>query len=232
MKPHEVARLIDHTQLKPQATKDQIAQLCDEAVDYAFGAVCMNPVYVRFAAQRLLGSGVTVGAVAGFPLGASTTAAKVFEARRAIADGAGEVDMVIHIGALKAGDTPAVRRDIAAVAQVCHEGGAIVKVILETALLTDGEKVAACEAAQDAGADFVKTSTGFAGGGATLHDVRLMRRTVGSEMGVKAAGGIGTYEELLAMVEAGASRIGASRSLAIMAGASREESLSVAQDRR
>lgn len=213
----EVARLIDHTLLKPEATLAQVAQLCDEAAEYGFGAVCINPVFVGFAARRLAGSGVAVCNVVGFPLGATTTAAKVFEARQAIADGSREVDMVIHVGALKGGDLTAVREDIAAVADACHEGDALLKVIIEAALLTDDGKVAACQAAQAAGADFVKTSTGFAGGGATVDDVRLMRRTVGLEIGVKAAGGIGSYADLLAMVEAGANRIGASRSVAIMA---------------
>jgi deoxyribose-phosphate aldolase len=217
MERHEVARIIDHTLLKPEATQAQIVQLCDEAIEYRFGAVCINPVYVRLAAERLRSSAVAVCNVVGFPLGASTTAAKVFEAQRAIADGSCEVDMVIHVGALKAGDIAVVREDIAAVAQACHDGGAILKVIIEAVLLTDEEKVAACQCAQAAAADFVKTSTGFAGGGATLHDVRLMRETVGPGMGVKAAGGIGTYADLVAMVEAGATRIGASRSLAIMA---------------
>jgi deoxyribose-phosphate aldolase len=217
MKRSEVARLIDHTLLKPEATAAQVARLCDEAVEYGFGAVCINPVFVRLAAQRLQESGVAVCSVIGFPLGASTTAAKVYEARRAVADGAQEVDMVIHVGALRAGDGAAVRDDIAAAAQACHEGDALLKVIIEAVLLTDDQKVAACRAAQSAQADFVKTSTGFAGGGATIPDVRLMRKTVGSEMGVKAAGGIGTYADLLAMVEAGATRIGASRSIQIMA---------------
>lgn len=217
MERAEIARLIDHTLLKPEATEAQVAQLCDEAVEYGFATVCINPVYVHFAAQRLDGSGVAVCNVVAFPLGATTTADKVFETRRAVADGSQEVDMVIHVGALKAGDVAAVRKDIAAVADACHEGGALLKVIIEAVLLTDDEKVAACKAAQAAGADFVKTSTGFAGGGATLADVRLMRRTVGPEMGVKAAGGIGTYADLLAMVEAGANRIGASKSLKIMA---------------
>jgi deoxyribose-phosphate aldolase len=217
MERRDIARLIDHTLLKPEATQAQVVRLCDEAVEYGFGAVCINPVFVRVAAECLAGSGVAVCNVVGFPLGATTTAAKVFETRRAVADGSQEVDMVIHVGALKAGDVRAVREDIAAVADACHEGGALLKVIIEAVLLVDGEKIAACQAAQAAGADFVKTSTGFAGGGATLADVRLMRNTVGPEMGVKAAGGIGTYADLLAMVEAGASRIGASKGLNIMA---------------
>jgi deoxyribose-phosphate aldolase len=216
MQRDELARLIDHTQLKPQATPEEIVQLCDEAAEYGFGAVCINPVYVRLAAERLEGSGVTVCNVIGFPLGATTTAAKVYETRRAIADGSGELDMVIHIGALKAGDYKAVQADIAAVAATCREGDALLKVIIEAALLTDEEKVVACEAAKAADADFVKTSTGFASSGATVADVRLMRETVGPEMGVKAAGGIRTYADALAMIEAGASRIGASRSIQIV----------------
>ena len=216
MQRDELARLIDHTQLKPEATPEQIAQLCDEAAQYGFGAVCINPVYVRFAAQRLEGSGVAVCNVIGFPLGATTTVAKVCEARQAIADGSQELDMVIHVGALRAGDHKAVQDDIAAVAAACHDGGALLKVIIEAALLTDDEKVAACEAAQAAGADFVKTSTGFASGGATVSDVRLMRETVGPKVGVKAAGGIHTYADALAMIEAGANRIGASRSIQIV----------------
>ena len=216
MQRAELARLIDHTQLKPEATPEQIAQLCDEAAQYGFGAVCINPIYVRFAAQRLEGSGVAVCNVIGFPLGATTTVAKVCEARQAIEDGSRELDMVIHVGALKAGDHKAVQDDIAAVAAACHDGGALLKVIIETALLTDDEKVAACQAAQAAGADFVKTSTGFASGGATVTDVRLMRETVGPKVGVKAAGGIHTYADALAMIEAGANRIGASRSIQIV----------------
>jgi deoxyribose-phosphate aldolase len=212
----EVARLIDHTLLKPEATPAQVAQLCDEACRYGFAAVCVNPVYVKLAAEKLAGSGVAVCAVAGFPLGATTTEVKVCEARRAMADGAAEIDMVIHVGALKAGDHKAVQEDIAAVAAACHEGGALLKAIIEAVLLSDGEKATACRLAQVAGADFVKTSTGFAGGGATVEDVRLMRQAVGPRMGVKAAGGIRSYADVLAMVEAGASRIGASASVQIV----------------
>ena len=216
MQRDELARLIDHTLLKPAATLEQVAQLCDEAIEYGFGAVCINPIYVRFAAQRLTGTGVAVCNVVGFPLGATTTAAKVYETQRAIEDGSREVDMVIHVGALKGGDVAAVQADVAAVAAACHDGGALLKVIIEAVLLTDDEKVAACRAAQAAGADFVKTSTGFAGGGATVADVRLMRETVGPNVGVKAAGGIGSYADALAMIEAGANRIGASRSIQIV----------------
>jgi len=216
MQRDELARLIDHTLLKPAATLEQVAQLCDEAIEYGFGAVCINPVYVRFAAQRLTGTSVVVCNVVGFPLGATTTAAKVYETQRAIEDGSREVDMVIHVGALKGGDVAAVQDDVAAVAAACHDGGALLKVIIEAVLLNDDEKVAACRAAQAAGADFVKTSTGFAGGGATVADVRLMRETVGPNVGVKAAGGIGSYGDALVMIEAGASRIGASRSIQIV----------------
>lgn len=216
MNKQEIARLIDHTLLKPEATAAQVERLCEEARRYRFATVCINPVFVSLAAERLVGSGVEVCAVAGFPLGATTTETKVSEARRAMADGATEIDMVIHIGALKAGDHDAVRDDIAAVADACHAGGAQLKVIIETVLLDDAEKVTACQLAQAAGADFVKTSTGFAGGGATVEDVRLMRQTVGPEMGVKAAGGVRTYADAMAMVEAGATRIGASAGVQIV----------------
>lgn len=216
LKKDEIARFIDHTLLKPEATPAQIERLCDEARRYGFAAVCVNPVYVRLAAERLQGAEVAVCSVVGFPLGAMTTAAKVYEARQALADGASELDMVIHVGALKAGDYERVQEDIAAVADVCHKGGALLKVIIETALLDDAEKVTACRLAQAAGADFVKTSTGFAGGGATAEDVRLMRQTVGPRMGVKAAGGIRSYADALAMIEAGANRIGASAGVRIV----------------
>jgi deoxyribose-phosphate aldolase len=213
----EIARLIDHTLLKPEATPAQIERLCEEALQYGFAAVCINPVYVELAAEKLAGSDVDVCCVIGFPLGATSTAAKVCEARQAIADGAIELDMVLHIGALKAGHGGWVQDDIRQVAAACHEGGALLKVIIEAALLSDTEKVTACRLAQAAGADYVKTSTGFAGGGATAADVRLMRRTVGPEMGVKAAGGVRTYADALAMVEAGATRIGASAGVKIVA---------------
>jgi deoxyribose-phosphate aldolase len=216
MNREEIARLIDHTLLKPEATSAQVEQLCDEARSYGFASVCINPVYVKLAAERLKGSGVAVCTVIGFPLGANSTAVKVCEARQAMDDGATEIDMVIHIGALKAGDHEAVQKDIAAVAAACHEGGALLKVIIEAVLLSTEEKVVACQLAKAAGADFVKTSTGFAGGGATIEDVRLMRQTVGPQMGVKAAGGIHSYADALAMVEAGASRIGASAGVQIV----------------
>lgn len=212
----DIASLIDHTLLKPEATPEQIAQLCSEAREYRFAAVCVNPVYVKLAYDLLKGSPVKVCSVVGFPLGATLPEVKAFEARQAIRDGASEIDMVIHIGALKAGDDDLVERDIAAVVETCHAAGAICKVILETCFLTDDEKIRGCILAKRAGADFVKTSTGFGPGGATAEDVALMRRTVGPDMGVKAAGGIRTLDALQRMVAAGANRIGASASVKIM----------------
>ena len=184
----DVAGLIDHTLLKPDATAADIDQLCREAAEWKFATVCINPTWVAAAAQRLRGSGVAVCSVVGFPLGATTPDVKQFEARRAIFDGACEIDMVINVGALKSGDVRLVSDDIRGVVQACHAGGAASKVIIETALLTDEEKVTACTLAKAAGADFVKTSTGFGPGGATAADVALMRRVVGDEMGVKASG--------------------------------------------
>lgn len=216
MKGNELARLIDHTMLKPEATPAEIEQLCEEALRYRFASVCVNPAYVPLAVAKLAGTEVAVCTVVGFPLGATTTAAKVCEAEQALDDGATELDMVLFIGALKVGDRERVEDDIAAVATVCHDGGGLLKVIIETALLSDEEKVLACELAQDADADFVKTSTGFAASGARLEDVRLMRETVGPEIGVKAAGGIHSYEEAMAMIEAGANRIGASAGVRIV----------------
>jgi len=213
----DIARIIDHTLLKPDATPAQIAQLCYEAQKYGFASVCINPGYVALAAQLLAGSPVKVCTVVGFPLGATSTEAKVAETEQALADGATEIDMVINIGALKAGDYELVERDIAAVVRVAHAHGALVKVIIEAALLTDEEKVKACTLAKAAAADFVKTSTGFGPGGATTHDVALMRQTVGAAMGVKAAGGIGTLEKAREMVHAGATRIGASAGVRIVA---------------
>ncbi len=219
MKREKLARMIDHTLLKPDATPAQVEKLCEEAKTYHFATVCINPIYVPLAAERLKGTDVGVCTVVGFPLGATPTAIKVCETELALAQGADEIDMVLPIGLLKAGENEKVNGDIAAVAAICHTVGAHLKVIIETALLTDEEKIRACKIAQAAGADFVKTSTGFARQGATVEDVALMRRTVGPVMGVKAAGGIHTYEEALAMIEAGANRIGASRSLQIIAGA-------------
>jgi deoxyribose-phosphate aldolase len=217
--PGDVAALIDHTLLRPDATRSDIDRLCDEARQFGFATVCVNPTWVGHAAARLRGSAVGVTAVVGFPLGATTADVKACEARRVIVDGAREVDTVINIGALKSGDLRTVERDVDAVVQTCHECGALTKVILETALLTDAEKVAACTIAKAAGADFVKTSTGFGPGGATVADVALMRRVVGDDMGIKAAGGVGDLETLRAMVDAGATRIGASAGVRIVGGA-------------
>lgn len=212
-----IARLIDHTLLKPEATRAQIADLCAQAREYRFASVCVNPAYVRYCSQLLDDvEDVAVCTVIGFPLGANTSEIKAIEAEHAIADGATEVDMVINVGALKSHDKVLVQRDIAAVVEVAHKKGAICKVIIETALLNDDEKVEACQLAMAAGADFVKTSTGFSSGGATAVDVAMMRRTVGSEMGVKASGGVRTLDDVRAMVEAGATRIGASAGVAIV----------------
>jgi deoxyribose-phosphate aldolase len=216
VKKDELARLIDHTMLKPEATPAEIEHLCDEALEYRFASVCVNPTYVPLAATKLAGTEVAVCTVVGFPLGATTTTAKVCEARQALKDGATELDMVLLIGALKAGEREQVETDIAAIAEACHSGGGLLKVIIETALLSDEEKVLACQIAQDAGADFVKTSTGFAASGAKLEDVRLMRETVDPRIGVKAAGGIHSYDEAMAMIEAGANRIGASAGVRIV----------------
>lgn len=204
------ASLVDHTLLKPEATDSDIRKLCDEAASYRFASVCVNPTWVRAAACNLRGSGVPVCTVIGFPLGATLPDVKAYEARRAIFDGAKEVDMVINVGALKSGDDCLVEHDIRSVVEVAHEYEVTCKVIIETALLTDDEKVRACLAAKKAGADFVKTSTGFAKGGATVADVALMRRTVGAELGVKASGGVKGLDDARKMVEAGATRIGAS----------------------
>ena len=207
---HDWASLIDHTLLKPEATESDIRQLCKEAAEFGFASVCVNPGWVKSAVEFLRGSGVPVCTVIGFPLGATLPDVKAYEARRAIFNGAKEVDMVINIGALKSGDICAVEDDIRAVADAAHENGVLCKVIIETALLTDEEKVMACLSAKNAGADFVKTSTGFSKGGATVHDISLMRRTVGSDLGVKASGGVKGIDDARAMFEAGATRIGAS----------------------
>jgi deoxyribose-phosphate aldolase len=202
--------LIDHTLLKPEASEADIRKLCKEAAEFGFASVCVNPGWVKRACEFLRGSGVPVCTVIGFPLGATLPDVKAYEARRAIFDGAREVDMVINIGALKSGDDCAVEDDIRAVADAAHENHVLCKVIIETALLTDEEKVRACLAAKNGGADFVKTSTGFSKGGATVHDISLMRRTVGSALGVMASGGVKGIEDARAMFEAGATRIGAS----------------------
>ncbi len=204
------ASLIDHTLLKPEATDEDIRKLCEEAARYRFASVCVNPTWVRAAACNLQGSGVPVCTVIGFPLGATLADVKAYEARRAIFDGAREVDMVINVGALRSGDDCLVEHDIRAVVEVAHEYNVTCKVIIETALLNDDEKVRACIAAKQAGADFVKTSTGFAKGGATVADIALMRRTVGAGLGVKASGGVKGLEDARALVQAGATRIGAS----------------------
>jgi deoxyribose-phosphate aldolase len=214
--PREIAALIDHTLLKPDATRGDIEQLCREAVEFGFATVCVNPTWVRLAARRLAGSSVGLTAVVGFPLGATTSDVKHYETRRVIFDGATEVDMVINIGALKSGDWRLVERDIEAVVAPCRECRVVSKVIIEAALLTDEEKVTACTLARAAGADFVKTSTGFGPGGATVADVALMRRVVGTEMGVKAAGGIRDLATVEALVAAGATRIGASAGVRIV----------------
>jgi deoxyribose-phosphate aldolase len=211
-----VAGLIDHTLLKPDATRAEIETLCREAREYGFATVCLNPTWVPLAARLLRGSAVGVCTVVGFPLGATTADVKQYETRRVVFDGATEVDMVINIGALKSGDVRTVQLDIEAVTDVCRAAGVISKVIIETALLTDEEKVTASTLAKAAGADFVKTSTGFARGGATPADVALMRRVVGAEMGVKAAGGVRDLSGAQEMVRAGATRIGASAGVKIV----------------
>lgn len=218
-----LAGLIDHTALKPQTTQRDIITLCEEARSYGFAAVCVNPSYVHLAAELLRNSPVEVATVVGFPLGATLSAVKAFETAEAIHDGATEIDMVMDIGALKSGDYEHVLEDIAAVVEAAHAGDAIVKVILEAALLTDEEKVLACRLATAAGAEFVKTSTGFGPGGATVEDVALMRQTVGSEVGVKAAGGIRSYADAQRMIAAGANRLGASAGVLIVEEASRDD---------
>ena len=211
-----VSGMIDHTLLKADATRDDVETLCREAAEFKFATVCVNPTWVSVAASRLRGTGVGVCSVVGFPLGATTADTKNFETRRAIFDGATEIDMVINVGALKSGDLRTVERDIEAVTDPCRQYGVISKVIIEAALLNDEEKITACTLSKAAGADFVKTSTGFGPGGATASDVALMRRVVGAEMGVKAAGGVRDLEGLKAMVAAGASRVGASAGVKIV----------------
>ena len=217
----DVASLIDHTLLKPDATRQEIEALCREALEFGFAAVCVNPVWTALCAKLLHAPGhsqpgVCVCSVVAFPLGATTSDVKQYEARRAIYDGADEIDMVINVGALKSGDLRLVERDIDAVAGVCRDSGVLCKVIIEAALLTDEEKATACTLAKAAGADYVKTSTGFGPGGATAADVALMRRVVGEDMGVKAAGGVRDLDTLTAMVKAGASRVGASAGVRIV----------------
>ena len=222
----EIAKMIDHTLLKPDATEQEIAQLCFEARKNGFASVCVNPTWVSLCAELLKGSPVKVCTVIGFPLGATLSEAKVFETETAIRHGATEIDMVINIGALKARDLATVAKDVRGVVNAAHAHGIIVKVIIETALLTDEEKTIACLIAKEAEADFVKTSTGFAGGGATVHDVELMRKVVGPQMGVKASGGVRTYEDAASMIKAGATRIGASAGVKIIQGPSAQASAS------
>jgi deoxyribose-phosphate aldolase len=211
-----IARIIDHTLLRPEATAADIRNVCQEAIKYNFASVCVNPYWVPLVASELAGSEVKVCTVVGFPLGANATAIKVGETENAIRAGAQEIDMVVNIGELRGGNYDAVKQDIQAVVNAAHQGGAMVKVILETALLDDNQKTVASTLAKLAGAEFVKTSTGFAAHGATVHDVELMRKAVGAEMGVKASGGIRTLEDLQKMVAAGATRIGASASVKIV----------------
>ena len=207
---------IDHTLLKPEASKDQVVKLIEEAKEYNFASVCINPTWVKLAAEMLATSNVKVCTVIGFPLGATTPEVKAFETTNAIKNGADEVDMVINIGALKSGDLDLVERDIRAVVEASCDK--LVKVIIETCLLTDDEKVSACQLAQRAGADFVKTSTGFSTGGAAVADIALMRKTVGPDMGVKASGGARSFEDAQAFIDAGATRIGTSSGVVIMKG--------------
>ena len=216
--PADLARFIDHTLLKPETSREDVERLCAEAREHRFFSVCVNPVWASTAAKALQGSDTAVCCVVGFPLGATRPEAKAFEARLTLEDGAREIDMVIDIAAARRGDRRALVADVSAVAAVVHAEGALLKVIIETSLLDDEAKVLACEAAVEAGADFVKTSTGFNGGGATAQDVALMRRTVGPEVGVKASGGVRSREDALAMIEAGATRIGASSGIAIVTG--------------
>ena len=217
MESIDLASFIDHTLLIPEATAAQVDLLCDEAAQHHFRSVCVNSCWAGRCARRLAGTEVRVCVVAGFPLGAMDSRAKAFEAATAVADGAREIDMVLNVGALKSGDLDLVRADIAAVRAACP-AGVVLKVILETCLLSDDEKVAACRIASEVGADFVKTSTGFNKAGATLEDVALMRRTVGPEMGVKAAGGVRSPEDAQAMIRAGANRLGTSSGVLLVAG--------------
>lgn len=217
----KLATLIDHTLLRPEATRTPIEQLTNEALLMGFAAVCVNPTWVPLVAERLRGSGVKVATVVGFPFGATLTSAKRAEAQAALCAGADEIDMVMNIGAMRSGDLERVESDVRGVVEVCHPGGALVKVILENAFLSDKEKVTASQIVKKAGADYVKTSTGFGPSGATVADVRLMREAVGPAMGVKAAGGIRTLADVLRLLEAGATRIGASASVSILAEAAR-----------
>jgi deoxyribose-phosphate aldolase len=216
--PTDVAKYIDHTMLRPEAVNAAFDKLCQEALTYKFFGVCVNSCRIAYVARKLQGSGVKVCSVVGFPLGAMTSRSKAFEAREALSDGASEIDMVINIGLLKSGDYHGVEEDIRAVRRATR-ANTILKVIIETALLTQDEKVMACELSKKAGADFVKTCTGFSGGGATVEDISLMRRVVGKDMGVKASGGVRTYKNAISLIGAGASRIGCVSSVAIVTGA-------------
>ena len=211
----EMAKYIDHTLLKPEATKPAFDSLCTEAVRYGFKAVCVNSGWVAYVAAKVRGSGVAVCAVVGFPLGAMHSAAKAYEAQKAVADGAGELDMVLNVGALKSGDLNTVEADIRAVRRAA-KSPVVLKVIIETCLLSEAEKIRACEICKQVGADFVKTSTGFSSGGATVKDVTLMRRVVGKEMGVKASGGIKDWNTAVGMIQAGADRLGTSAGVVIV----------------
>jgi deoxyribose-phosphate aldolase len=215
--PSDLARFIDHTLLKPEATEEQVGALCDEAAKHHFYSVCVNSSWVEYCARRLGGTGVKVCAVVGFPLGAMESRAKSFEARTAIANGAAEIDMVMNVGAMKAKNLKVVREDMLAVRRACRSG-IVLKVILETCMLSNEEKVLACQLAKDIGADFVKTSTGFNKAGATVADVALMRRTVGPKMGVKAAGGVRSFEDAVQMIRAGATRLGTSSGVLLVTG--------------
>lgn len=216
----QLARLIDSTLVKATATKSEVEKLCREAVQYGFGCVMVNPVYVGLAASLLKGTDVRVGSTVGFPFGVSLPDVKAFEALKAVENGACELDMVMNLSAFKSGDYELVKRDVEAVVAVKRiSSDIIVKVIIETPLLTNGEKITACKIVKEAGADFVKTSTGLFGGGATVEDVKFMRQVVGKDFGVKAAGGIRTYKDAVAMIEAGANRIGTSTAVAIIQGA-------------
>ena len=223
MNKDQLAKMIDHTLLKADALEEQVKELCREAMEYNFASVCVNPSYVSLCAEELKNSDVKVCTVIGFPLGATTTEVKSFEAKDAIEKGAQEVDMVINIGKLKDKDYIYVKNDIEEVVKAA-KGKALTKVIIETCLLTREEKIKACELAKEAGADFVKTSTGFSTGGATLEDIKLMRETVGPELGVKASGGVRSYKDAITMIEGGATRIGASASIAICQGLESEGS--------
>ncbi|RKW70674.1 deoxyribose-phosphate aldolase [Galactobacter caseinivorans] len=218
LSPAELAKYIDHTLLKPEASREQVLAVAAEAIEYGFASVCINPVWVSTVAEALAGSDVKTCTVIGFALGATTTAAKAFEATVAADQGADELDMVIDIAAARAGDRARLVEDIRAVAEVAHAKGKLLKVIIETSLLDHDAKVLACQASVEAGADFVKTSTGFNGGGATVADVELMRATVGPDLGVKASGGVRSYEDAVALINAGATRIGASSGVAIVSG--------------